>query len=145
MFIYGFPNRHFINGHFSQFSGRASKYGELVLKIIESIIEEHKKNKNSSSSHSSTDSVKRRRAGDLSPNLEDFEFNSTGRSKKVATNRQNKVDKACNNMEQDCYNEFLDDDLDFEGHDFDDIGSRMKTNQNVSGRVLPPWSTPGNV
>ena len=129
----------------SKFRARMSKYGDKVLETIESTIKEHMKSKNSGSSNDSTDSVKRRRARDTSPNLEDFEFNSTGRSKKMATNRQNKVDKACNNMEQEYYGQYIDDDLDFEDYDFDINGSGMKTNQSGSGRVLPSWSTPGNV
>ncbi|PON33177.1 DNA helicase, ATP-dependent [Parasponia andersonii] len=125
--------------------GRISKYGDQVLQTIESTINDYMKTTNSSSSNESTDSGKRRRAADQSPNLEDFEFNSTSRSKKMATKRQNNVAEACNNTEQKYYSQYIDDDLDFEDNDFDNNGSGRKTNQNGSGRVLPSWSTPRNV
>ncbi|KAM6581019.1 hypothetical protein CsatA_004793 [Cannabis sativa] len=125
---------------------KLAKYGDQVLETIESTIKEHMKDKNSSSGHDSTESAKKRRAGEQSPNLEDYEFNSTGRSKKMASKRQSNVTNFGNNMEQDNYNQYIDDDLDFIDCDFDSIASQIKTNQkNNAGRVLPCWSTPGNV
>lgn len=101
----------------SKSRAKVSKYGDRVLETIESVIKEHNmKDKNSSSSNESTDSVKRRRGGDQnqSPNIEDFEFNSTGRSKKMATKKQNKVDEAGNRIDRDYCSQYIDDDLDFE-------------------------------
>ncbi|XP_062077326.1 ATP-dependent DNA helicase Q-like 4A isoform X2 [Humulus lupulus] len=123
---------------------KITKYGDQVLETIEATIKEHMADKNNSSSHESTESAKKRRAGEQSPNLEDFEYNSTGRSKKMATKREPKVANFGNNMEQDNFNQYIDDDLDFVECDFNNIASAMKTNQNYSGRVLPSWSTPGN-
>ncbi|EXB87372.1 ATP-dependent DNA helicase Q-like 4A [Morus notabilis] len=123
---------------------KVMKYGDRILETIESVIKEHhRKDKNNSSSNESTDSIKKRRGGDPSPNLEDFEFNSTGRSKKMATKKQNKVDETSDCMEQDFCSQYIGNDLGFEKYDIETNGS-VKTNQN-GGRLLPLWSTLKNI
>ncbi|KAL5562840.1 hypothetical protein UlMin_032587 [Ulmus minor] len=91
---------------------KLSKFGDRILETIESTVKEHYNRNKNSSSHDSSDSAKKRRGGDRNANLEDFEFQSTGRSKKVATMKQNKT------TEVDYYSKFIDDDdLDFENCD----------------------------
>lgn len=129
-----------------KFRAKVSKYGDRVLEIIEAAIREHFLNdKNSSSSNGSTDFAKRRRSSGIpSPSLEDFEFKSTGRSKKMATNRKNNATEAINHAEQDDFLHYIDDELDFDDCNFEANGSAMKTAQNGNGRVLPAWSNVGN-
>lgn len=127
---------------------KISKYGDRVLETIESTINEfYKTDKNSSSSNDSNDSIKRRRDtnGDLNANQDDDDFaKSTGRSTKRAAKMQNKSDVVSISMEPNYYNQCIDDDPDLYDYDFEMSGSDTKADQNNGGRVLPPWSTPGN-
>lgn len=117
-----------------------------MLETIESTVNEYyKKEKSNSSSNDSTDSIKRRRDTnrDCNANVEDDDFTrSTGRSKKRVAKEPNKIAEISNYKEPD-YNHCVDDDQDFYDYDFEMNGSDMKADQN-EGRVLPPWSAPGN-
>lgn len=132
------------------FRAKVSKYGDRLLETIESTIREYSKTDKNSSSNDSTDSTKRRRDANkaLNGNVgEDDDFTkSTGRSKKRASLGPNKDAKVYNSREMDCYNQCLDDDLDFDDscHDLETNGPELKVEQDGEGRVLPSWSTPGN-
>ncbi|KAK9286396.1 hypothetical protein L1049_014792 [Liquidambar formosana] len=131
--------------------GKINKYGDRILETIRSTIKDHyKADKNSSSSNDSTDSTKRRRDPVRLSNYnskEDDDFTeSTCRSKKRATECQNKSAEVCNSGEPDYFNQCLDDDLDFDNsnYNFEVNGLDINAEQNGAGRVLPSWSMPGN-
>ncbi|GLT86281.1 hypothetical protein SLE2022_044270 [Rubroshorea leprosula] len=132
---------------------KISKYGDRVLETIEATINEHyKTEKNSSGSNDSNDSAKRRRGAngvaytDMDEG-DDF-TRSTGRSKKRATNEQNKNGEAYYNSKDPVYNHCLDDELDFDDYAYDcdseRNGSEIMVNKNGAGRVLPSWTMTGN-
>ncbi|XP_068329052.1 ATP-dependent DNA helicase Q-like 4A isoform X1 [Pyrus communis] len=124
---------------------KAARYGDRILETIEAAIKEYfKTEKNSSGSNDSND-IKRKRDGnrDRKENVEDDDFKSTDRLKKMALKKQSKTIEAYSYVEPD-YSVFIDDELDLSGYDFEANAPDMKTNQNGGGRVLPRWSTPGN-
>ncbi|KAL0384588.1 UNVERIFIED_CONTAM: ATP-dependent DNA helicase Q-like 4A [Sesamum radiatum] len=117
---------------------KITKYGDRVLETIEATIRDYYKDKNSSSSNDSTDSKRRRHAANGS-NEDDF-TESTGRSKKRLTKKQNQTS---NSTDHACV--VIDDQ--FEDIDFDDNLFDVKVSevdQGSGGRVLPSWSTTGN-
>jgi bloom syndrome protein len=118
-----------------------------LLETIESTVNEfYKKEKSNSSSNDSNDSIKRRRdtSRDSNANVEDDDFTrSTGRTKKKVAKEPNKIADITNYIEPGYYNHGVDDDQDLYDYDFEMNGSDMKANEN-GGRVLPPWSAPGN-
>ncbi|XP_050210457.1 ATP-dependent DNA helicase Q-like 4A isoform X2 [Mercurialis annua] len=117
---------------------KVSKYGDRILETIESTIKEHYKS--NSSSNDSNDSAKRRREASKVSNgsaeEDDHFINSTGRSKKRIAKLHNKETEVYKSFENDI-NQCLDDDLDFEE-------AAMEAENNINGRVLPSWSTPGS-
>lgn len=130
----------------ASFRAKVSKYGDRLLETIESTIKEfYKTQKNTSSSNDSNDSGKRRRDENKAPNTnkrdDDDYAKSTARSKKRASNCQNKTAEVVNYKESDSYNECMDD-LDFDeyGYVYEMNGSTTKPDRNNGGRVLPPWS-----
>ncbi|KAK4401971.1 ATP-dependent DNA helicase Q-like 4A [Sesamum angolense] len=117
---------------------KITKYGDRVLETIEATIRDYYKDKNSSSSNDSSDS-KRRRHATQGSNEDDF-TESTGRSKKRLTKKQN---QASNSTDHACVvidNQF--EDIDFDDNLFDVEVSEV--DQGSGGRVLPSWSTTGN-
>ncbi|KAL0365036.1 UNVERIFIED_CONTAM: ATP-dependent DNA helicase Q-like 4A [Sesamum angustifolium] len=117
---------------------KITKYGDRVLETIEATIRDYYKDKNSSSSNDSSDSKRRRHATNGS-NEDDF-TESTGRSKKRLTKKQN---QASNSTDHACV--VIDDqfeDIDFDDNLFDVEVSEV--DQGSGGRVLPSWSTTGN-
>ncbi|XP_042507105.1 ATP-dependent DNA helicase Q-like 4A isoform X1 [Macadamia integrifolia] len=128
---------------------KISKYGDRLLEVIESTINEHY---NSSGSNDSTGTVKRRRDTSkilCSDTMEDEDFTeSSGLPKKRVTKGRLKKNDQRNNSEVLNYDEkYLDDDLvdlDDSKSDEDILGSDLKIQKNAGGRVLPSWSTPGN-
>ncbi|XP_009355148.2 ATP-dependent DNA helicase Q-like 4A [Pyrus x bretschneideri] len=124
---------------------KVARYGDRILETIEAAIKEYfKTDKNSSGGNDSND-IKRKRDGnkDRKEIFEDDDFRSTDRSKKRAPKTQSNTIETFRYVEPD-YSEFIDDELDLSGYDFEANVPDMKTNQNGGGRVLPQWSTPGN-
>ncbi|KAL0335240.1 UNVERIFIED_CONTAM: ATP-dependent DNA helicase Q-like 4A [Sesamum radiatum] len=116
---------------------KITKYGDRVLETIEATIRDYYKDKNSSSSNDSSDSKRRRHAANGS-NEDDF-TESTGRSKKRLTKKQNQTS---NSTDHACV--VIDDQ--FEDIDFDDNLFDVEVSEvdQGGGRVLPSWSTTGN-
>ncbi|RXI05056.1 hypothetical protein DVH24_006313 [Malus domestica] len=124
---------------------KVARYGDQILETIEAAVKEYfKTDKNSSGSNDSND-IKRKRDGnkDRKEIFEDDDFRSTDRSKKRALKTQSNTIETFRYVEPD-YSEFIDDELDLSGYDFEANVPDMKTNQKGGGRVLPQWSTPGN-
>ncbi|KAM2156196.1 hypothetical protein ACFX1R_041918 [Malus domestica] len=124
---------------------KAARYGDRILETIEAAIKEYFKTDKNSSGSSDSNDIKRKRDGnrDRKENVEDDDFKSTDRLKKMALKKQSKTIEAYSYVEAD-YSVFIDDELDLSGYDFEANVPDMKTNQNGGGRVLPQWSTPGN-
>ncbi|XP_044512347.1 ATP-dependent DNA helicase Q-like 4A isoform X2 [Mangifera indica] len=128
---------------------KVSKYGDRLLETIELTIKDfYNPNRNSSSSNDSNDSVKRKRDENMVPNAnkEDDDFTkSTARSKKRAANWQNNNAKAFHSQDTDSYNQCIDDpDFDDCFYDCEMNGEATKPDQNIGGRVLPSWQSPGH-
>ncbi|KAI4296227.1 hypothetical protein L6164_036202 [Bauhinia variegata] len=121
---------------------KISKYGDRVLETIGKTIKVYNKfGSNSCGSNESTDSAKRRREalGDLNAKLEDDDLtNSTDRSKRRTTKKQNRKAEAHDSAEEDLYVDCLDDDLDFDK--LEDDALDKVTLKNALGRVLPQWT-----
>ncbi|CAN6703528.1 unnamed protein product [Malus baccata var. baccata] len=99
---------------------KAARYGDRILETIEAAIKEYfKTDKNSSGSNDSND-IKRKRDGnrDRKENVEDDDFKSTDRLKKMALKKQSKTIEAYSYVEPD-YGVFIDDELDLPGYDFE--------------------------
>ncbi|KAG8368802.1 hypothetical protein BUALT_Bualt15G0084600 [Buddleja alternifolia] len=115
---------------------KITKYGDRLLETIEATIRDYyNKDKNSSSSNDSSDSKKRRNATNGKSNDDDF-IESTGRSKKRLVKKQSTTFGAVDNIDQ------------FEDIDFDDNLFDVEVSEidgNGGGRVLPAWSSTGNV
>ncbi|KAJ4963350.1 hypothetical protein NE237_023289 [Protea cynaroides] len=131
---------------------KISKYGDRLLEVIESTINDHHDvEKNSSGSNDSSETVKRRRDTSkiiCSGMMADDDFiESSGLSKKRVTKGQLVKNDQHNDSEGPNYDEqclYGDLDVDQSKSDEDIMGSNLKVQKNAGGRVLPSWSTPGN-
>ncbi|KAL0422268.1 UNVERIFIED_CONTAM: ATP-dependent DNA helicase Q-like 4A [Sesamum latifolium] len=117
---------------------KITKYGDRVLETIEATIRDYYKDKNSSSSNDSTDS-KRRKHATNGFNEDDF-TESTGRSKKRLTKKQNQTSNSTDRACVVIHDQF--EDIDFDDNLFNVEVSEV--DQGSGGRVLPSWSTTGN-
>ncbi|KAL2925188.1 ATP-dependent DNA helicase Q-like 4A [Bienertia sinuspersici] len=125
---------------------KLNRYGDRLLETIEATIKQYyKKDKNSSGSNDSADSVKRRReatkVSNGASNENDDILDSTGRSKKraIKTGKSTEIKP----LEADVFSDCLDDaDLDFVDSviEIHTNGSNSKNETNVNGRKLPTWS-----
>lgn len=118
-----------------------TKYGDQILETIEATIEEYYKTGKNKTSCSDSNDIKRKRDGSKvqNENLEADDFTkSTDGSKKRSLLKKSKTIEAYSYVEPD-YSEFIDDDLDLYGYNFEVNASNTKADHYPGGRVLPQW------